>query len=122
MAGKGDADAGPYRPGRDRAARPRLLGCPRIPSLLLERSRHREGGADRRIDGVSRAAEILRRAGHRLEQLGPEDFTWLVQPGVGPRLHREPRRRKAPVAGALRDALFPLSVVSAAQLRRADGL
>src|SRR6202048_2051651 len=122
MAPQEDARAGPYRPGGDRAARSHLLGRPRLPSVLLERSRHREGSADRRIDGISRSAEILRRARYRLEQLGLEDLTRSVQPRIGPRLHREPRQRKAAVAGALRDASFPLCIVSAAQLCRADGL
>ena len=44
----------------------------------------------------------------------------LCSRALGPRLQREPRRRKAAIAGALRDALFPLRVVSAAQLRRTD--
>src|ERR1700758_733776 len=122
MAPQGYARAGPYRPGRDRAARPHLLGGPRIPSLLLERGRHREGSADRWIDGVSRAAEILCRAGYRLEQLGPEDLARPVQPRIGPRVRREPRQRKAAAAGAMRDASFPLCVVSPAKLRRIDGL
>ena len=70
------------------------------------------GGAD----GFPAAAEIFRGGGYRLEQMGPQDRARFVEPRPGNRVQREPRRREAPVAGALRDALVEPRPGAAARL------
>ena len=73
-----------------------------------------------RVDGFLGAAEVFRRARHRVEQLGPQDRPRLVQPIAGHGLHRESRRRQAVAARALHDAAVALRLVSIAQLRGID--
>ena len=59
MAHPRDAGRAARRTRRDRAARPDLVARARLSSRFLERDRNRERGADRRVDGVPGAAEIL---------------------------------------------------------------
>ena len=122
MAASREACAAAPRPGRDRAARPDLMATAGLSPRLLERGRNREGGPPRRADGFPGAAEVLRHARCRVEQLGPRDRPRSVQPRAGHGLRRKPRRRQAAPAGALRDAAVAVRAVPVALLCGLDGI
>src|SRR4051794_13618881 len=104
MARPDDANAGPFPARAGRAASAAVLARSRLRAAVLGRERCREGGAARRTDGFSAAAEIFCRARYRLEQVGPQDRARSVEPRPGDRGRREPWRVEAAVAGARRDA------------------
>src|SRR5205085_11879162 len=103
-----------------RAARPYRLAGARLHRLLLERVRRRKGGATRRADGFSAAAEILRRARYRLEQVGPQDFPWAVEPRFRHRVRRAPWRHEAAATCTLRIADVEPGAGVVARLRDGD--